>query len=106
MVYSGNFLIEAEQGELGRLRVNVGIHPMGFQWEMQLGERFSTPEVVMVRSSEGLGGMSRSLHRLFLDRLIPRTWADENPPIMLNTWEAKHFHVNHHNVVDMAKKVT
>ena len=59
----------------------------------------------MVRSCEGLGGMSRTLHRLFLDRLIPRTWADDNPPIMLNTWDAKYFNVNHANVVEMAEQV-
>ncbi|RYG67957.1 hypothetical protein EON64_06270 [archaeon] len=68
-------------------------------------QEFCTPEVVMVRSSEGLGGMSRTLHRVFLDRLIPRTWADEHPPILLNTWEAKYFHINHDNVVDMARLV-
>eukprot|EP01031_Cornospumella_fuschlensis_P036624 gene36624-44427_t len=88
LVYSGNFLWEAELGELGRLRVCMGLHPMGLQWHLQTGEEFCTPEVVMVRSSEGLGGMSRTLHRVFLDRLIPHTWADEHPPILLNTWEA------------------
>jgi hypothetical protein len=35
LVYSGNFLIEAEPSELGRLRVNIGIHPMGLQWNLR-----------------------------------------------------------------------
>ena len=70
-----------------------------------LGETFSTPEVVLVRSSNGLGGMSRVLHRLYLERLIPTNWSDVDPPILLNTWEAKYFHVNHNNVVEMAEKV-
>jgi alpha-galactosidase len=56
-----------------------------------------------VRSSEGLGGMSRAFHRLFLDRLLPRNWSDESPPVLLNTWEAKYFHINHHNVLEIAK---
>lgn len=33
-IYSGNFLVEAEMSEMGRLRVNVGIHPMGLQWHL------------------------------------------------------------------------
>ncbi len=70
-----------------------------------LGKSFSTPEAVLVRSGEGLGGMSRTLHRLFLDNLIPRSWADKDPPVLLNTWEAKYFHVNHANVVEMTKQV-
>lgn len=36
------------------------------------------------------GGMSRVVHRLFLDKLIPHTWADNGPaPVLLNTWEAR-----------------
>ena len=71
-----------------------------------LAQAFNTPEVVLVRSSEGLGGMSRALHRLFLDRLLPRNWSDAEPPVLLNSWEAKYFHVNHHNIVDMAMQAT
>ena len=33
-IYSGNFLVEAEMSEMGRLRVNVGINPMGLQWHL------------------------------------------------------------------------
>jgi alpha-galactosidase len=58
-----------------------------------------------VRSGEGLGGMSRTLHRLILDRLIPRHWSDEQPPILLNSWEGKYFHVSHDNILEMAKQV-
>lgn len=105
LVYSGNFLVEAEVNEMGRLRFNMGIHPMGLQWYLKPGGMFETPEVVLVRSNEGLGGMSRSFHRLILDRLIPRNWSDQDPPILLNTWEAKYFHVNHNNVVEMAQMV-
>jgi alpha-galactosidase len=72
----------------------------------ELGETFSTPEAVLVRSGEGLGGMSRTIHRLFLDRLLPRNWSDDNPPILLNSWEAKYFHVNHSNIVEMTRQVS
>ena len=106
LVYSGNFLVEAELNEMGRLRFNMGIHPMGLQWDLKPGACFETPEAVLVRSSEGLGGMSRVMHRVVLDRLIPKNWSDTAPPVLLNTWEAKYFHVNHNNVVEMAKMVS
>lgn len=48
--------------------------------------------------------MSRTLHRLFLDHLLPSNWSDETPPILLNSWEAKYFHVNHDNMLDMAQQ--
>ena len=56
---------------------------MGFQWHLPQGGEFNTPECVMVRSKAGVGGMSRLLHRLFLDKLIPSSWADKNPPVLL-----------------------
>ena len=105
-IYSGNFLVETELSEMGRLRCNIGIHPMGLQWNLVPGQCFNTPEVVLTRSSEGLGGMSRAIHRLFLDRLLPRNWSDAEPPVLLNSWEAKYFHVNHGNIVDMAVQVS
>jgi len=133
LIYSGNFLFEAELGEIGRLRVNMGVHPASLSWYLKPQGIFNTPEAVrcfrrgalrhrlplhlsrrlffsgvfrqvLIRSNEGLGGMSRALHRLFLDRLIPRTWADEHPPIVLNTWEAYYFGVNHDNVVETARQ--
>ena len=39
LVYSGNFLIEAEMSEMGRLRINMGIHPTGFQWHLGCGKQ-------------------------------------------------------------------
>ena len=60
-----------------------------------------------MRSNEGLGGMSRMLHRVFLDHLIPKiAWAEETPPVLLNTWEAYYFGVNHANVVELAKQAS
>jgi alpha-galactosidase len=39
LLYSGNFLVEAEITEMGRLHFNMGIHPMGLQWNLTPGNR-------------------------------------------------------------------
>ena len=106
LVYSGNHIVEVEKNELGRIRVNVGINPMCFSWSLQPGEEFQTPECVMVHSSSGIGGMSRTFHGIFLDHLIPKQWAKQHPPILLNSWEAKYFDVNHDNIVQMAAQAS
>jgi alpha-galactosidase len=36
-IYSGNFLVEAEITETGRLRFNMGLNPMGMQWHLLPG---------------------------------------------------------------------
>lgn len=102
LVYSGNFLLEAETDEMYRTRVNLGIHPSTMQWHLGRGSCFNTPEVVLVRSAEGLGGMSRMLHRVITNRLIPRTWAFADPPVLMNSWEQSYFDVNHETVLRMA----
>jgi alpha-galactosidase len=70
------------------------------------GQSFNTPEAVLTRSSECLGGLSRCIHRLFLDRLLPRNWSDAEPPVLLNTWETLYFDVNHQDIVAMAEDVS
>ena len=70
LLYSGNFLAQAEVSTFDMTRVMMGINPEGFCWELKSGESFQTPEVVMVYSSEGLGGMSRTFHRLYRTRLM------------------------------------
>lgn len=106
LLYSGNFLFEASVDDMGRLRVNMGIHPLGFKWDLNPNDTFNTPEALLVRGT-GIGGMSRTLHRIILDKLILPSWADADPtapPILLNSWEAKYFNVNHAGIVDMARQ--
>jgi len=102
LVYSGNYVTELQLNDLGRLRVNIGINPECWQWFLKEQE-FQTPECVIVRSSEGLGGMSRCLHRLLRERLMPRvTWAIRNPPILINTWEPYYFDIDSEKVMKLA----
>ena len=75
LAYSGNFLIEAETDEMRRTRINVGVHPSTTQWHLGEWSLQHTRGRAM-RSSEGLGGMSRVFHRLINERLRPSSWAD------------------------------
>jgi len=104
LLYSGNFLFEAEVSETGRLRVNLGINPQGFAWNLEPGESFCSPECVIMFSNEGIGGISREFHRLFCDHLIPRRWQNFIPPVLINTWEAMYFNISHESVVEFASK--
>eukprot|EP00178_Gracilaria_changii_P015184 TRINITY_DN4254_c0_g1_i1.p1 TRINITY_DN4254_c0_g1~~TRINITY_DN4254_c0_g1_i1.p1 ORF type:complete len:996 (+),score=130.47 TRINITY_DN4254_c0_g1_i1:382-3369(+) len=106
LVYSGNFAATCEITEYGRLRVNMGINPDDFTWYLdtkRISNTFHSPEVVMCYSNEGMGGLSRSLHRVFRERLIPRAWRYKIPPVLLNTWEAAYFDVSHEVVVEIAQ---
>ena len=58
LVYSGNHLEQVEVNGYDVLRVNVGINPFGFHWELQPGTKFQTPEVILTYSDKGYGKMS------------------------------------------------
>ena len=104
LLYSGNFLAQAEVSTFDMTRVMMGINPENFCWELAQGETFQTPEAVMVYSSEGLGGMSRTFHRLYRTRLMRGKWRDLPRPILLNNWEATYFSFNEDKLVDIASK--
>lgn len=102
-VYSGNFLAQAEVDQFSNTRVTMGINPFDFSWKLEKGESFQTPEAVMVYSSEGLGGMSRTFHELYRTRLARGTYRDQERPILVNNWEATYFDFNAEKIKDIAK---
>ena len=103
-IYSGNFLMQAEVDTHDTARMLVGIHPFQFDWALQPGECFTTPEAVVVYSDRGLGDMSRTFHRLFGRRLVKGYWRDRERPILNNNWEATYFDFTQDRLLSIAKK--
>lgn len=103
-VYSGNFLAQVEVSTHELTRVTMGIHPEMFSWELNAGETFQTPEVVMVYSDQGLNKMSQTYHRLYKTRLVRGEWRDKSRPILLNNWEATYFDFNEEKILNIASK--
>ncbi len=103
-VYSGNFMAQAEGCQFDTTRVVMGIHPEDFSWPLKPGESFNTPEVVMVYSAEGIGGMSRRFHDLYRNHLIRGEYRDKKRPILINNWEATYFDFDSGKLLDIAKE--
>lgn len=91
LIYSGNFAIRAESDEKCQLRVCMGVNLLEGGITLEAGESFTTPEGVAVYSDGGLGGMSRTFHRLYRTRLIDPRFADRIRPIVVNSWESAYF---------------
>ncbi|NCC44851.1 MAG: alpha-galactosidase, partial [Clostridia bacterium] len=103
-VYSGNFIAQVEVNTHDMTRVTMGIHPEMFSWELNAGESFQTPEVVMVYSDQGMNKMSQTYHRLYKTRLVKGEWRDKSRPILLNNWEATYFDFNEEKILKIAAK--
>lgn len=103
LVYSGNFLAQVEVDSFARTRVMMGIHPDTFDWPLDPGQSFQTPEAVLVYSSSGLGAMSQAFHALYRERLARGAWRDRDRPVLLNNWESTGFDFTEEKIVKMAR---
>lgn len=94
LVYSGDFVFKAQIEEGDTLRVLGGLNDYDFSWELKPNEKFVTPEIVMVYSDNGLGGMSRAFHDVYREYLINPRFVYTPRPIVINNWEATYFDFN------------
>ena len=103
-MYSGEFLIEAEKDQADQTRFVCGIHPDDFDWTLNPGESFDTPEVLMSCSAEGFGGMSRNLHDLIRENVCRGEWKHKRRPILINNWEGTYFDFTGDKLVSIAEE--
>lgn len=103
LVYSGNHIARAEISTHGLLRIQNGINPFEFDWLLNAGESFDSPESVMTFSDEGLNGMSINMHRFVKDHIVRGYWQYKERPILVNNWEATFMNFNEKKILDIAK---
>ena len=104
LVYSGNFTAGAEQNSYNSLRAYIGINPTNFQFVLNKGDTFQTPEAVLVYSANGLGEMSRIYRKLYRTRLCRGKYRDTERFVLINNWEATYFDFDEDKIVAIAEK--
>lgn len=103
LCYSGNFSAKIEVDTFDQTRVIMGINPEDFKWKLCPGEEFTSPEAIMVYSAEGIGGMSRSLHKLIRRHICRGKYRDVRRPILINNWEATYFDFTPEKLIKIAE---
>lgn len=104
LIYSGNFLAQAELDQFGNVRAQIGLHPDTFCWKLAPGEVFDAPEAILNYSSEGLNGMSKNFHWLYQYHLMPIRFVNKERPILLNSWEAMYYDVSLEKLEEQAEQ--
>ena len=102
LVYSANFIAQAERNHYGKTRLTMGINPFTFNWLLESGESFQTPEVVMNYSDRGLNKMSQNFHQLYRSRLVRGKHRDKQRPVLINNWEGTYFDFDTDKILEMA----
>ncbi|MCR5761829.1 MAG: alpha-galactosidase [Treponema sp.] len=104
LVYSGNFIAQAELTQFESVRTVIGMHSEGFSWHLEPGEDFTVPEAALVYSDKGLNCMSQRFHDLWRQHLIQGKFKDTERPILINNWEATYFNFDTDKLLDIAKE--
>ena len=91
LAYSGNHKISAHLSKYNVVNLSGGISPHNFRWNLKQGESFSTPELVVSFSNNGLNGLSQNFHSLIKNRVCQGIYRDKKRPVLLNLWEACYF---------------
>ncbi|KAL4888876.1 putative alpha-galactosidase G [Aspergillus ambiguus] len=104
LVYTGSFEVNVEKGSQGLIRAVLGFHPNQMSWLLRPGETLVSPECVSVYSKDGLGGMSRSLHKLYRNHLMRSKFANASRPALLNSWEGLYFNIDERSMYRIAQE--
>ncbi len=104
LVYSGNFLVEAELDQYDQLRLVMGINPKQFVYEIKPGEAFEGPEVVMAFTEHGFTGLTHLYHDFYRTNLCRSKFVSEvQRPVLINSWEAAFMDFDDVKLVEIAK---
>jgi alpha-galactosidase len=104
LVYSGNHFGFAELNSHELVRVGLGISPHCFEWTLNAGEQFETPEALMTFSDKGLNALSRNFHRFINSHIIPSAWQGKERPVLYNSWEPCFFDYNQGTLLGLVRK--
>ncbi len=104
LIYSGNHYGAAERSIYDLIRVQLGINPYCFEWELKSGESFETPEAIMTFSENGFGGMSRNFHGFINNHIVRGDWKGKERPVLINNWESSFFKFTRGKLMKLARR--
>ncbi|NLW59137.1 MAG: alpha-galactosidase [Firmicutes bacterium] len=104
LVYSGNHASYIEKSRRDIIRVATGINPHCFEWTLEEGASFETPEAVLTFSNQGFNGMSQNMHYFVNEHIVRGHWQKRERPILVNSWEAFYFDYDEGKLLQLAKK--
>ncbi|WP_086347805.1 alpha-galactosidase [Candidatus Enterococcus clewellii] len=102
LIYSGNFKATAEVDMHQNTRLQLGIHPFEFSWELLPGKSFQSPEAVFLYTDQGLNQLSQLFHRFVQDCVIQSPLKQQERPIIINNWEATYFDYDREKLLSLA----
>lgn len=105
-VYSGSFKTQVQLDELEQVRLTMGLNPELFEWTLESGEEFETPEAVMTYSSNGFSKMSYNFHKIIREHICRGKYELSERPVLINNWEATYFSFDEEKILNIAEQAS
>ncbi len=102
LVYSGNHKTSYETDAFCRTRIISGVNDFAFEYRLNGGETFFSPEAVTV-FAENEDELSISLHLFINKHIIPKRWQNKKRPIVINNWEGTGFDFTREKILKIAE---
>ncbi len=102
LMYSGEHAQEVEKDQSGVIRVLSGISDDHFNWNLEPGDFFETPEVILAYADKGLSEISYLYHRIIRENICPKEFRDIKRPVIINNWEGTYFDFDDVKIKEMA----
>ena len=106
LMYSGGFQAQVEKDQLEQVRLVMGIHPDTFEWTLEAGEAFYTPEVILSCSTTGFAKLSQNFHHIIRNHVCRGTYQLSSRPVLINNWEATYFDFNEEKILNIARQAS
>lgn len=108
LIYSGNHYEMVEVSSFNKIRIQTGINPYCFKYELKENDTFETPYALLTYSNKGINGTSQNMHNFIKNHILNPNHKDINSPILINNWEATYMKFkesNLHQIIKNAKKL-
>lgn len=103
LCYPGNYKLLIDTDDSNYHHFFAGINEENSEYHLKTGETFTTPELALTYSNDGLGGVSRNFHRWGRNNRLHA--GDKERKILLNSWEGVYFNVQEDMMATMMEDI-
>ena len=98
LMYSGNHYEMVEHSSFNKVRIQTGINPHCFKYELKQNETFITPFAVMTYSNKGINSASQNMHNFVRNHVLKKEHQTVEAPLLINNWEATYMRFTESNL--------
>ena len=103
LCYPGNYKLFIDTDDTDFHHFFAGINEENSEYHLKKGETFSTPELALTYSDEGLSGVSRNFHKWGRDNRLHA--GNKERKVLLNSWEGVYFNIDEPTMAGMMEDI-